>query len=101
MSKYFSSNNNYVLVRNIFIRTCIFFAGAYFVFHFLNGNISLNPLKDKRELVEINSSSSKRSSSSSFDLVSLKFFCVISISLHILSKLNIELSLVLAMVARP
>ena len=54
MSKYFNSNNNYLLVRNIFIRTCIFFAGAYFVFHFLNGNISLNPLKDKKELVEYN-----------------------------------------------
>ena len=26
----------------------------YFVFHFLNGNISLNPLKDKKELVEYN-----------------------------------------------
>ena len=54
MGKYFSSNSNYILIRNIFLRTCIFFAGAYFVFHFLNGNISLNPLKDKKELVEYN-----------------------------------------------
>lgn len=47
-------NNNNILIRNIFLRTCIFFVGAYFVFHFLNGNISLNPLKDKKELVEYN-----------------------------------------------
>lgn len=55
MINIFSSNNkNYVLIRNIFVRTCVFFIGAYFVFHFLNGNISLSPLQDKKELVENN-----------------------------------------------
>ena len=49
-----SNNNNYILIRNIFFRTCICFVGVYFVFHFLNGNISLNPLQDKKELVEYN-----------------------------------------------
>ena len=42
------------LIRSIFFRTCIFFIGAYFVFHFLNGNISLNPLQDKKELIQKN-----------------------------------------------
>ena len=47
-------NNNYILVRNIFFKTCVIFTGAYFIFHFLNGNISLNPLSDKKQLVEYN-----------------------------------------------
>ena len=54
MINLFYSNRNIGLIRSIFFRTCIFFIGAYFVFHFLNGNISLNPLKDKKELVEYN-----------------------------------------------
>lgn len=47
-------NNNYIFVRNIFFRTCVFFTGAYFIFHFINGNISLNPLENKKDLVEQN-----------------------------------------------
>ena len=47
-------NNNYILIRNIFIRTCVFFIGGYFIFHFINGNISLTPIEDKKRLVEYN-----------------------------------------------
>lgn len=46
-----SNNKNYFLIKSIFIRTSLFFVAAYFVFHFINGNISLNTLEDKRELV--------------------------------------------------
>jgi cell division protein FtsB len=45
-------SKNYILIKNIFIKTCIFFAAAYFVFHFLNGSISLSPLSDKMQLVK-------------------------------------------------
>ena len=54
MINLFNSNRNIALIRNIFLRTCIFFIGAYFIFHFLNGNISLNPLQDKKELTQKN-----------------------------------------------
>ena len=54
MINLFYSNSNIGLIRSIFFRTCIFFIGAYFVFHFLNGNISLNPLQDKKELIQKN-----------------------------------------------
>tara|TARA_B100001175_G_C18972631_1_gene386004 strand:+ start:169 stop:489 length:321 start_codon:yes stop_codon:yes gene_type:complete len=54
MINLFYSNRNIGLIRSIFFRTCIFFIGAYFVFHFLNGNISLNPLQDKKELIQKN-----------------------------------------------
>ena len=55
MNKIFNrKNNNYRFIRNIFLKTCIFFTGAYFVFHFLNGNISLHPLEDKKNFVEYN-----------------------------------------------
>ena len=54
MINLFHSNRNIGLIRSIFFRTCIFFIGAYFVFHFLNGNISLNPLQDKKELIQKN-----------------------------------------------
>ena len=49
-----SNNKNYFLIKSIFIRTSLFFVSAYFVFHFINGNISLTPLDDKRQLVSIN-----------------------------------------------
>jgi len=52
MINLFHSNHNIALIRNIFFRTCIFFIGAYFIFHFINGNISLNPLQDKKELTQ-------------------------------------------------
>ena len=45
-------SKNYILIKNIFIKTCIFFAAAYFIFHFLNGSISLSPLADKIDLVK-------------------------------------------------
>ena len=45
-------SKNYILIKNIFIKTCIFFAAAYFIFHFLNGSISLSPLSDKMQLVK-------------------------------------------------
>ena len=45
-------SKNYILIKNIFIKTCIFFASAYFIFHFLNGSISLSPLADKIQLVK-------------------------------------------------
>ncbi|MBT7076627.1 MAG: hypothetical protein HN930_02790 [Pelagibacterales bacterium] len=48
------NNKNYFLIKSIFIRTSLFFVSAYFVFHFINGNISLTPLDDKRQLVSIN-----------------------------------------------
>ena len=54
MINLFYSNRNIGLIRSIFVKTCIFFIGAYFVFHFLNGNISLNPLQDKKELIQKN-----------------------------------------------
>ena len=54
MTNLFNSNRNFNLIRNIFFKTCVFFIGAYFIFHFLNGNISVNPLKDKKELVQNN-----------------------------------------------
>jgi len=46
-----SNNKNYFLIKSIFIRTCLFFVAAYFVFYFINGSISLSTLEDKRELV--------------------------------------------------
>ena len=46
-----SNNKNYFLIKSIFIRTSLFFVAAYFVFHFINGNISLSTFEDKRELV--------------------------------------------------
>ena len=46
-----SNNKNYILVKTIFLRTCLFFVTAYFIFHFLNGNISLTPLEDKKAQV--------------------------------------------------
>ena len=42
------NNKNYILIKSIFFRTCLFFVSAYFIFHFLNGNISLTPLEDKK-----------------------------------------------------
>jgi cell division protein FtsB len=45
-------SKNYILIKNIFIKTCIFFAAAYFIFHFINGSISLSPLADKIHLVK-------------------------------------------------
>ena len=48
------NNKNYFLIKSIFIRTSLFFVSAYFVFHFINGNISLTPLDDKRQLVNLN-----------------------------------------------
>ena len=54
MINLFYSKRNIGLIRNIFFRTCIFFIGAYFIFHFLNGNISLTPLQDKKELTQKN-----------------------------------------------
>jgi len=42
------NNKNYILIKSIFFRTCLFFVAAYFIFHFLNGNISLTPLEDKK-----------------------------------------------------
>ena len=47
------NNKNYFLIKSIFIRTSLFFVSAYFVFHFINGNISLTPLDDKRQLVNL------------------------------------------------
>ena len=47
-----TDSKNYILIKNIFIKTCIFFASAYFVFHFINGSISLSPLADKIYLVK-------------------------------------------------
>ena len=46
-----NKNNNYFLIKSIFVKTCIFFVAAYFIFHFINGNISLSPLADKNELL--------------------------------------------------
>jgi cell division protein FtsB len=48
------NNKNYFLIKNIFIRTSLFFVSAYFIFHFINGNISLTPLDDKIQLVNLN-----------------------------------------------
>ena len=45
-------SKNYILIKSIFFKTCICFASAYFIFHFLNGNISLSPLADKSQLVK-------------------------------------------------
>ena len=47
------NNKNYFLIKSIFIKTSLFFVSAYFVFHFINGNISLTPLDDKRQLVNL------------------------------------------------
>ena len=47
------NNKNYFLIKSIFIRTSLFFVSAYFIFHFINGNISLTPLDDKRQLVNL------------------------------------------------
>ena len=47
------NNKNYFLIKSIFIRTSLFFVSAYFVFHFINGNISLTPLDDTRQLVNL------------------------------------------------
>ena len=46
-----TNNKNYFLIKSIFIKTCIFFVAAYFIFHFINGNISLSPLADKNQLI--------------------------------------------------
>ena len=43
---------NFILIKSIFIKTCVFFVSAYFIFHFINGNISLSPLADKKQLVK-------------------------------------------------
>ena len=45
-------NKNFFLIKSIFIRTSLFFVSAYFIFHFVNGNISLSPLEDKRVLLK-------------------------------------------------
>ena len=45
-------NKNYFFIKSIFIRTSLFFVSAYFVFHFINGNISFTPLEDKRALLK-------------------------------------------------
>lgn len=45
-------NKNYFFIKSIFIRTSLVFIFAYFTFHFLNGNISLSPLADKKQLLE-------------------------------------------------
>ena len=45
-------NKNYFFIKSIFIRTSLVFIFAYFVFHFINGNISLSPLADKKQLLE-------------------------------------------------
>ena len=45
-------NKNLFLIKSIFIRTSLFFVSAYFVFHFINGNISFTPLEDKRALLK-------------------------------------------------
>ena len=45
-------NKNYFFIKSIFIRTSLVFIFAYFAFHFLNGNISLSPLADKKQLLE-------------------------------------------------
>jgi len=43
---------NFSFVRGIFLRTCLFFIASYFVFHFLNGNISYAALENKKQLVK-------------------------------------------------
>ena len=48
----FLSNNNFILIRSIFFKTCLFFASFYFIFHFLNGNISYAALEEKKVLVK-------------------------------------------------
>ena len=45
-------NKNILLIKSIFIRTSLFFVSAYFIFHFMNGNISFSPLEDKRALLK-------------------------------------------------
>jgi len=45
-------NKNYFFIKSIFVRTILFFIFAYFAFHFINGNISLSPLADKKQLLE-------------------------------------------------
>ena len=45
-------NKNYFFIKSIFIRTSLVFIFAYFAFHFINGNISLSPLADKKQLLE-------------------------------------------------
>ena len=45
-------NKKYFLIKSIFIRTSLFFVSAYFIFHFVNGNISLSPLENKRLLLK-------------------------------------------------
>ena len=47
-------NKNFFLIKSIFIRTSLFFLLLYFVFHFINGNMSLSPLDDKRALLKQN-----------------------------------------------
>ena len=47
-----TSNKNFILIRSIFFKTCLFFAALYFIFHFLNGNISYAALEEKRQLLE-------------------------------------------------
>jgi cell division protein FtsB len=46
------NNKNFFFIKSIFIRTSLVFIFAYFAFHFLNGNISLSPLADKKQLLE-------------------------------------------------
>ena len=47
----FFGKSYYLLIRGIFIRTCLFFIAGYFIFHFINGNISYAALENKRDLV--------------------------------------------------
>ena len=47
-------NKNLFLIKSIFIRTSLFFISAYFIFHFVNGNISLSPLEDTKLLLRNN-----------------------------------------------
>ena len=48
----FFNYKNFPFIRGIFLRTCLFFIASYFVFHFLNGNISYAALENKKELVK-------------------------------------------------
>ena len=45
------SNKNFLLVRGIFFKTCLFFVAFYFIFHFLNGSISYAALENKKQIV--------------------------------------------------
>ena len=45
------SKSYYLLIRGIFLRTCLFFIAGYFIFHFINGSISYAALENKRDLL--------------------------------------------------